>query len=173
MLSVTSLGADTQGRNASQEIDGAQPSSTPSLEEMFGTAAEAFRLAANEEWICGRMAGADTTCAWHVTDADFGLTALLDRKPIEVVEEAQDDAEIHICGSEEAWLPVFSGQKHMGIALAEGELDWSGPVRKFLGIFPIFRRAYVDVVLDRDPNEDTPQGSSGGDATAESASEGG
>lgn len=142
---TTGTGAED---TAATEADATGEGRTPDLEQMFQTGVRAFQLAAEEEWICKRLAHTGTTCAWKVSDTELGLTALLDRSPIEVAEEAQDDAEIQIYGGEEAWLSVFSGETHLGMALARGELEWTGPVRKFLVIFPIFRRAYRDAARE-------------------------
>lgn len=118
----------------------------PSIESMLATAIDAFRVVAQDEALGERLARAETTCALHV--GENGLTALLDREPIDVLDHAIDDAESHIHGSEEDWLPVFTNG-NLGIALARGELTWTGPVRKFLRIFPIFRTVYADVALGR------------------------
>ena len=117
---------------------------TPTVEEMVAVAAEAFRAAAQDQNLNERLARGDTSCALHV--GDYGLTALLDRDPIEVADEPLADAESHIHGSEEAWQPVFT-EGNLGIALARGELTWNGPVRKFLRVFPIFRTVYAEVAL--------------------------
>jgi phospholipid/cholesterol/gamma-HCH transport system ATP-binding protein len=121
---------------------GERGSSAPSIEQMLATAIEAFRVGAQDEEVCARLARAETTCALHV--GDNGLTALLDRTPIEVLDHPSDDAECHIRGSEDDWMPVFT-YGNLGIALAKGELEWSGPVRRFLQVFPIFRTMYAEV----------------------------
>jgi hypothetical protein len=118
----------------------------PSIDHMLATAADALRAGAADPVLGERLARAETTCAMRV--GDRGLTALLDREPIEVVEQVLDHAEVRIEGSEEAWLPVFLNG-NLGIALARGELTWSGPVRKYLRVFPIFRTLYGDVVRGR------------------------
>jgi hypothetical protein len=113
---------------------------------MLATAVEAFRAGAEDPLLDERLARAQTTCS--MTVGDRGLTALLDREPIEALEYPIEDAEIHIWGSEEDWLPVFR-DGNLGIALARGELAWSGPVRKYLRVFPIFRTLYADVARGR------------------------
>jgi hypothetical protein len=91
-----------------------------------------------------RMSDAGLTCAMHITDLDAGLTAMLDRNPVEVVDEVLPDAQARIYGPADAWLPVFL-KGNIGIVIARGELQYEGPVREFLRVFPIFRTAYADV----------------------------
>lgn len=113
---------------------------TPSYDAMIDLVARAFESAAEHEHYGPRLAQAGTTIA-----LDFGarqLTVRLDREPIEVEEGADSGAESSISGTEEQWMPIFVGG-NIGIALARGELEWSGPVRKFLRIFPIFRHVYA------------------------------
>lgn len=134
------------------EHDGRRSGTHPSVEQMIQTAIEAFRVVADQEDYSRRMADAETTCALHVTDigTDGGLTALLDRHPIEVVDHVVE-SESRIYGDKEAWLPVFTGG-NLGIAIARGQLSYEGPVRKFLRVFPIFRTAYAEVARGRRSN---------------------
>lgn len=122
----------------------------PSIEQMMEMAVEAFRVVAEDRDKCRRMADAGTTCALHVTDlgTDAGLTALLDRDPIDVADHVLPDARSRIHGPSSAWLPVFL-KGNLGIAIARGELQFEGPVREFLRVFPIFRSAYAEVARGR------------------------
>lgn len=122
----------------------------PGIEQMVQVAVEAFRVVAEDRGKSRRMADAGTTCALHVTDlgADGGLTALLDRDPIDVADRALADAQSRIFGTTEAWLPVFL-KGNLGIAILRGELQFEGPVRDFLRVFPIFRTAYSEVARGR------------------------
>ena len=131
-------------------VPGREPAAHPTIEDMIDVAIEALRLVARDDVKCRRMADAATTCALHITDLrdDAGLTALLDRTPIEVVDRALPDAQARIHGPAAAWLPVFL-KGNLGIAVARGELQFDGPVREFLRVFPIFRSAYADVVRGR------------------------
>ena len=132
-----------------EERSGGNGSAHPSLESMIQTAIEAFRVVAEIEHLSRRMADAETTCALHVTDIgeNGGLTALLDRYPIEVVDHVVS-SESRIYGPSEVWLPVFTGG-NLVIAVVRGELRYEGPVRKFLRVFPIFRTAYAEVARGR------------------------
>lgn len=116
----------------------------PSVQDMFQVAVEAFRVVGEDEERSRRMADAGMTCAMHITDMDTGLTALLDRHPIEVVDEVLPDADARIYGTADEWLPVFR-KGNIGIAVARGELNYEGPVREFFRVFPIFRTAYAQV----------------------------
>ncbi len=121
-----------------------QQDAGPSLDDMLATAVEAFRVAAETPQLCERLASANVSCALHLTDLDLGLTARLDRSPIEVVDHVEPDPQIRIHGSSEAWLPVFR-YGNLGIALLRKELEWEGPVRQFLRVFPIFKTVYASV----------------------------
>jgi hypothetical protein len=114
---------------------------------MVATAIDAFRVASGDAALGERLANAGTTCSCHVGER-MGFTALLDRAPIDVLDHPAEEAESHIAGSEEAWEPVFRNG-NLSVALARGELTWTGPVRKFLRVFPIFRTVYADVALGR------------------------
>lgn len=116
----------------------------PSVEDMLATAVEAFRVAAETPHLNERLASADVTCALHLTDLDIGLTAQLDRSPIGVLDHVEEGSRIRIHGTSEAWLPVFR-HGNLGIALLRHELEWEGPVRQFLRVFPIFKTVYASV----------------------------
>ena len=119
----------------------------PPVEEMLWVAVDAFRAVADDAEKSRRMADAGLSCALHITDLDVGLTALLDRDPIGVEEHVRADATARIYGDSEAWLPVFL-KGNLGIALARGELQFQGPVREFLRVFPIFRTAYAELARE-------------------------
>lgn len=121
------------------------PRRHPSIPEMFEVAVDAFRVIGEDAERSRRMADAGVVCAMHITDLGQGLTALLDRDPIEVVEHVLPDAQARIFGDAQAWLPVFL-TGNIGIAILRGELDFEGPVREFLRVFPIFRTAYAELV---------------------------
>jgi len=127
-----------------QEHTRDEQGAAPSIEAMLATAVEAFRVAGETPRLSRRLASAEVTCALHLTDLDIGLTALLDRDPVEVADHVLDDAQIRIHGSSEAWLPVFK-EGNLGNALLRHELEWDGPVRQFLRIFPIFKTVYASV----------------------------
>ena len=120
----------------------------PPVEEMLWVAVDAFRAIADDREKSKRMADAGLSCALHITDLDIGLTALLDQDPIGVEEHVRPDATARIHGESDAWLPVFL-KGNLGIAIARGELQFDGPVREFLRVFPIFRTAYAEVARGR------------------------
>lgn len=116
----------------------------PPVEEMLWVAVDAFRAVADDREKSRRMADAGLTCALEITDLDIGLTALLDRDPIGVEDHVLPGADARIFGPSDMWLPVFL-KGNLGIAIARGELQFQGPVREFLRVFPIFRTAYADL----------------------------
>ena len=75
-------------------------------------------------------------------------TLLLDRTPIEVAEGAADgEAQLSIASVdlERIWSRDF----HLSIAIARGRATVSGPIRKFLRVVPILRRAGVEYIERR------------------------
>lgn len=116
----------------------------PPVEEMLWVAVDAFRALADDPQKSRRMADAGLSCALHITDLDIGLTALLDQNPIGCEDHVRPDADARIHGDSEMWLPVFT-KGNLGIAIVRGELQFEGPVREFLRVFPIFRTAYAEL----------------------------
>lgn len=50
------------------------------------------------------------------------------------------DADIHIHANTHEWLQFWSGEYHLPMGVARGEVSYSGPVRRFLRAAPITRR---------------------------------
>lgn len=100
-----------------------------------------WETAAADERLGSRLAGAGTVVHVHFTDVGDGqgFTLFLDRNPIEVVGGFVGDAEVNIYGTAAAWLKLVRQDKRLAIAIAKGEMDYTGPVRKFLRIVPILQ----------------------------------
>lgn len=117
----------------------------PSASEVVETVREAIEVVAQDPTRNARLADAETACALEVTDAGVAVTFRFDRSPVALEDGVSPDAHAHISGPLAAWQPVFE-KGNLGIAVGRGELEWDGPVREFLRVFPIVRTAYRDVV---------------------------
>jgi hypothetical protein len=85
-----------------------------------------------------RLALGHTTVHIHYAD-DAGVTLWLDRAPIEATPHIEGTAEIELWGSPELFMSFTLRKKHMAMSIMRGELEYDGPVRKFLRIAPILR----------------------------------
>lgn len=114
-----------------------QPTSV-SPQVMAELTARFFLQARDHETLGDRIARADTSVHIHFTDTD-GVTLRLDRTPIEAEPRIVGHAEVELWGSAEKFLSYARGERHLAMAIMHGEVEWSGPVRKFLRIMPILR----------------------------------
>jgi hypothetical protein len=92
-----------------------------------------------DERLAKRLMVADTTWAAKITDADRGYTIYLDRFPIEFSREPDPAAEVTVFGDATSHIDAWTGFKFMGLLIAEGQMQYEGPVRKVLRIVPMFR----------------------------------
>ncbi|MBA2348989.1 MAG: SCP2 sterol-binding domain-containing protein [Solirubrobacterales bacterium] len=99
---------------------------------------EFFLQAATDERLGSRLALAQTTVHIHFND-DIGVTLRLDKTPIEAEPQIIGTAEVEIWGSADRFLTFALGQTHMSMAIMRGEIEYQGPVRKFLRIMPMLR----------------------------------
>ena len=94
---------------------------------------------AREHGLSDRLKLAGTTINITLADEpDLSVTLLLDRSPIEVVDDLIDaEARIWIASVDltRIWSPDF----YLAMAITKGRLRIEGPVRKFLRIVPILR----------------------------------
>ncbi|EHN11004.1 hypothetical protein PAI11_21380 [Patulibacter medicamentivorans] len=110
------------------------------LEEFFASAARQPELAE-------RMSFARTTVALHLTDAPdgTGCTLHLAGTPIDATSGIDSGAEIHLYAPTALWLDLLADRLPLPIAVAQGKVDYSGPVRKFLRVAPILKGFDFDV----------------------------
>lgn len=91
-----------------------------------------------------RIARAGTTVQIHFTDVltpagePMGFTLLLDRDPCEVVGGFLD-AEVELYAPAKMWFALARGHRRTAMAIAEGDITYNGPVRKFLRIVPMLQ----------------------------------
>jgi hypothetical protein len=123
-------------------LTGDKPSTTvvPPIDPrlMAELTAAFFLQAADDAQLGSRLALARTTVHIHYTD-EVGVTLRLDRTPIEAEPRVVGDVEIEIWGSPESFLDFTFGRRHLAMAVLRGEVEYLGPIRKFLRIVPILR----------------------------------
>lgn len=121
----------------------------PTAEEaqtVFDAFGRIMGQAAAHNEVAKRLAFAATVAHIHVRDApqDLTMTLMFDRDPIEVVEGAVGDPEIHLWIDTNDLFSFWMGDMHLAMAIAKGRVEYSGPVRKILRIVPIARRLVSD-----------------------------
>jgi hypothetical protein len=107
-------------------------------QEMAQRTADFFMQAAHDQRLGERLALAGTTVHIHYTD-DVGVTLNLDKSPISAEPRIIGNAEVELWGSPELFVAFVRREKQMAMAINNGELEYRGPVRKFLRIVPILR----------------------------------
>ena len=100
--------------------------------------AEFFMQAAHDERLGDRLSLANTTVHIYFTDT-VGVTLRLDQTPIQAEPRIVGNAEIELWGSADKFVSYARGEKHLAMAIMHGEVEWTGPVRKFLRVMPILR----------------------------------
>ncbi|WP_320671813.1 SCP2 sterol-binding domain-containing protein [Patulibacter defluvii] len=106
-----------------------------------------FARAAQQPELAERMSFARTTVALHLTDAPegTGCTLYLAGTPIEARAGVDERAEIHLRAPTPLWLDMLADRLPLPIAVAQGKVEYSGPVRKFLRVAPILKGFDFDV----------------------------
>jgi len=121
--------------------------STVGPEEFLRRLEEFFVRAGDEPDLAERMTFARTTVALHLTDAPdgTGATLHLTSMPIDARPGIDPGAEIHMYAPTELWLEMLAGRVPLPIAVAHGQVEYSGPIRKFLRVAPILKNFDFDV----------------------------
>jgi phospholipid/cholesterol/gamma-HCH transport system ATP-binding protein len=98
--------------------------------------------AAADEFIGRRLAHAQTTLEVHLVDTDpeLSFTVLADREPVEMVSGSVGEAEVDLFATMADTVGFFAGELHLAMAIARGDVSYTGPVRKVLRVIPIMRR---------------------------------
>jgi hypothetical protein len=120
-------------------------------QRMADITARFFLQAADDPALASRLSLANTTVHVHYTD-EVGTTVMLDSDPIRAEAQIVGTAEVELWGDPELFMAFVQREKHMAMAIADGELRYAGPVRKFLRIVPILRALDFDVWSDVRPN---------------------
>ena len=103
------------------------------LEDFFAEACS------KDERLSKRLTVADTVWTTHVTDADRSFTIYFDRFPIEFRREADPSAEVVTWASAKDNIDIWTGFTFMGLSIANGMMEYEGPVRKVLRVVPMLR----------------------------------
>jgi hypothetical protein len=114
---------------------------TVSPDEFVRLLEDFFEMAAQEQQLASRMAFARTTVAIHLTDAPegTGVTLHLTKMPIHATAGIESNAEIHMYGPTHLWLDMLADRIPLAMTIHHGDIEYSGPVRKFLRVAPILR----------------------------------
>ena len=103
------------------------------LEDFFAAACS------QDERLSKRLTVADTVWTTHVTDADRSFTIYFNRFPIEFRREADTSAEVVTWASAKDNIDIWTGFTFMGLSIANGMMEYEGPVRKMLRVVPMLR----------------------------------
>jgi hypothetical protein len=88
-----------------------------------------------------RIGLSHTSLCVHFTDCEpIGCTLYLDGDKLSAKTEVDPDAEAHVYGPTNVFASIILGRKHMALAIAKGEIAFTGPVRKFLRAVPMMRQ---------------------------------
>ena len=111
----------------------------------------AMRAAASDERLSEVLARAKTTVWVQLADdPDLGVTLLLDRNPVEIVDgHADTEVEISIVSADLDRL--YSTEFHLPMAIARGRVRYRGHVRKFLQVTPVIRHASLPQLAPAEP----------------------
>jgi len=71
----------------------------------------------------------------------------MDRDPVEVARGSTGHADVHLHATMADTVSFFAGDLHLAMAIAQGDVTYTGPVRKVLRIIPIFRRIVGEQAL--------------------------
>jgi hypothetical protein len=92
-----------------------------------------------------RLAASHTVVHIHLHDADdHGFTVFFDEHPAHAESGYVGNAECQIYCTTDQWMKVILGQEHLGLQIIKGNIEYEGPVRKFLRATPMMRRLDVD-----------------------------
>jgi hypothetical protein len=134
------------GRESNVDGDAAHRHSQEALQRFCA----AMRTAAGDPQLSRKLARADTSVRITLADdPDLGVTLLLDRTPIEVVDDdtpAEVDLSIASVDLDRLCSPEF----HLAMAIARGRVQYRGNVRKFLRVTPIVRHASLPTLAATD-----------------------
>jgi phospholipid/cholesterol/gamma-HCH transport system ATP-binding protein len=121
---------------ASPEQSTAHAESERALEEFAGMIEDA----GSDPEISHRLSLAETTLEVILADeTDLSVTLLFDRVPIEVQRGGGGDAESSMTVASYDLAQLFTKEFQLPMAIANGRVQPTGPVRKFLRVVPVLR----------------------------------
>ncbi|WP_354698828.1 hypothetical protein DSM112329_04526 [Paraconexibacter sp. AEG42_29] len=116
--------------------------------------AEFFNRAGDDAELSERMSFADTVVHIYFTDlpdGDNACTIYLDRNPIGGETGAVGKAEVELFAPSKIFMGLFAGKEALPIAIVRGDVEYKGPVRKFLRVVPILTSFDFDMFKDSSP----------------------
>jgi hypothetical protein len=116
--------------------------------DMAALTARFFQGAGTNAELSERMSFANTTVQIHFTEdgmEEESCTVWLDKTPIGAEVGLVGEAEIQLFGSAEVFLGMITGKVALAMAIARGDVTYTGPVRKFLRVVPILRTFDFDM----------------------------
>lgn len=125
------------------------------LENLPALTAEFFNRAGHDDELSERMSFADTVVHLHFTDLPAGknvCTVWLDRNPICGEVGAVGSAEIELYAPSKIYGGLFAGKEALPIAIVRGDVEYKGPVRKFLRVVPILASFDYGMFKDSSPS---------------------
>jgi hypothetical protein len=140
VLHDPALAEVTRNFLSGRQRDGNATAAHRHSEEALGRFCAAMETAAADPNLSRKLARAGTTVRITLADdPDLGVTLLLDRTPIQVVDNTAAAVELSIASVDLDRL--CSPEFHLAMAIARGRVQYQGAVRKFLRVTPIVRHA--------------------------------
>jgi hypothetical protein len=123
--------------------------------------AELFVRAGQDAELSERMSFAGTIVHIHFESDDgnareAGCTLFLDRTPISGEVGLVGTAEIDLFARTETFTKMIAGRQALPMAIARGEVTYTGPVRKFLRVVPLLQTFDFEMFRDGDDAGDAP-----------------
>ncbi len=100
--------------------------------------AQWINSAKDDPRLCERLGAAQTSMHVHLSDT-AGATLWLEGTNVKAEPRIVGNAEVEMWGTPEQFVAMIRREQHMAMLIADGELEYAGPVRKFLRIVPILR----------------------------------
>lgn len=120
---------------------------TPQSSNLPELMVEFFNRAAEDAELSERMSFANTVVHMHFTDlvGENACTVSLDRDPISAELGAVGSGEVELFGTAQVYQDLFLGSDQLPIAILNGKISYTGPVRKFLRVVPILQSFDFDM----------------------------
>jgi hypothetical protein len=130
-------------------------------EQMAKLIAEIFERAGQDAELSERMSFAETIVHLHFESddegtPDAGCTLFLDRMPITGEVGLVGSAEIELFGPTETFSKMVAGREALPMAIARGDVTYTGPVRKFLRVVPLLQTFNFEKFRGGEPSNGSP-----------------
>jgi hypothetical protein len=134
-----------------QASSGSQPAA-PAIDpqRMADMTAAFFNRAGADHELASRLGLASTSVHFHYADG-IGATVHLEQKHVAAEARIVGTAEVELWATPAMFMAFTLNKKLMSVAIMEGDLEYRGPVRKFLRVVPIMRGCDFDMWDDARP----------------------